>query len=87
VHRSVVVEIGRREFNKVYPWFQETELAGERCGEDITFCIRAAAAGFPVYVNTAVPVGHQKAHVLTIDMYREQRAAYGRPADVTQPEA
>jgi hypothetical protein len=32
-------------------------------------------------------VGHQKAHVLTIDMYREQRAAYGRPADVTQPEA
>jgi hypothetical protein len=86
VHRSVVEEIGCREFNKVYPWFQETELAGERCGEDITFCIRAAAAGFPVYVNTAVPVGHQKAHVLTLDMYRAQRLNAGRPADVVQTE-
>lgn len=86
IHRSVVEEIGRRRFNPVYPWFQETELAGERCGEDITFCIRAAAAGFPVYVNTAVPVGHQKAHVLTLDMYREQRGAAGKDADVKPQE-
>ncbi len=86
VHRSVIERIGSEGFNAVYPWFQETELSGERCGEDITFCLRAAGCGFPVHVNTAVDIGHQKAHVLTLDQYREQRVAAGKSADVSAPQ-
>ncbi len=84
IHRTVADAIRRENFNAVYPWFQETELSGERCGEDITFCLRAAKLGFPVFVNTAVDVGHQKTQVLTVDLYREQRAAVGKVADVRQ---
>jgi hypothetical protein len=77
-----VEKVGGEKFNAVYPWFQETELGGERCGEDVTFCLRAARCGFPIYVHTGVPVGHQKTQVLNIDAYREQRGHAGLSADV-----
>lgn len=83
IHRSVVEGIAAKGFDAAYPWFQETQLSGERCGEDITFCLRAHHCGFPVYVNTGVDIGHQKAHVLTLDQYRAQRVAVGKSADVT----
>jgi hypothetical protein len=73
IHRSVLEAIRERQFNAVFPWFQETELAGMPCGEDLTFCLRAGICGFPVWVNTAVKVGHHKSHLLTEDMYRKQR--------------
>ena len=47
-------------------------------GEDIAFCLRAGAAGFPIHVNTGVHIGHAKTQILTLDMYdrqREQRKA------------
>jgi GT2 family glycosyltransferase len=33
-------------------------------GEDMTFCLRAAAAGIPVHVATGVQVGHMKPGML-----------------------
>jgi len=30
-------------------------------GEDVSFCLRAAASGVPVHVNTNVTTGHVKA--------------------------
>jgi GT2 family glycosyltransferase len=33
-------------------------------GEDLTFCLRAAAAGYPIHVHTGVQVGHMKSTTL-----------------------
>jgi hypothetical protein len=33
-------------------------------GEDLTFCMRAAAAGLPIHVHTGIQVGHVKTTVL-----------------------
>lgn len=71
IHRDVLEKIGTR--GGPYPWFQETDLNGEPCGEDVTFCLRAGQAGYPIWVNTGVEIGHQKTYVLTHAMYREQR--------------
>jgi hypothetical protein len=60
---------GQAGFNPTYPWFQETEINGRPVGEDITFCWRAGLAGIPVYVNTAVRLGHIKSRVLTMESY------------------
>jgi len=72
-HRSVFTRIADQGFSQAFPWYQERELAGELCSEDMTFCIRAGQLGIPVFVNTAVTIDHQKTYVLTADMYRDQR--------------
>lgn len=74
IHRRVLKAMRDKGFNRTYPWFQETELGGQGCGEDITFCARAGMLGFPIYVHTGVEVGHHKSHVLTADQYRSQRS-------------
>ena len=33
-------------------------------GEDLTFCLRCAAAGVPVHVHTGVRAGHMKTTML-----------------------
>lgn len=74
IHRTALEKIREREFNAVFPFFQETELAGNACGEDITFCLRAGICGIPVFVNTGVAIGHHKSQLLTADLFREQNA-------------
>jgi GT2 family glycosyltransferase len=74
IHRSVLEAVESKGFNKTFPWFQETEMNGLACGEDITFCARAGMCGFPVYVHTGVEVGHHKSYTLTAAMYRDQRS-------------
>lgn len=76
IHRSVLERMrdfehprGKAGFNDAYPWFQETEHNGKPVGEDITFCWRAIQLGIPVYVNTAVQLGHVKDRVLTMESY------------------
>jgi hypothetical protein len=64
---------GKRGFSDTYPWFQEMEHDGQPVGEDITFCWRAAMAGIPVYVNTAVQMGHVKRRLLDMDAYLIER--------------
>ena len=73
IHRTVLEQMRDKNFNAVYPWFQETELNGRPCGEDFTFCLRAGMLGFPVWVDTGIKIGHHKSHILTDDMYLEQR--------------
>lgn len=72
IHRSVLTTIRERKFNEAFPWFQETELAGQPAGEDLTFCLRAGICGFPVYVHTGVKIGHHKSHLLTHDLFQSQ---------------
>lgn len=81
VHRSVLqamrdaADEGRPNFSKVFPWFQETELSGKVCGEDVTFCARVGMLGYPVWVHTGIDVGHHKDHVLNVEQFAAQRAA------------
>lgn len=83
IHKSVFERIrdvqvpsrkGRPGFNDAFPWFQETEHDGGPVSEDITFCWRAYQSEIPVFVNTAVQLGHIKTRELTMDAYLAQRA-------------
>jgi hypothetical protein len=81
IHKSVFERLVRVQipgrakpgFNEAFPWFQEVEHDGTPVSEDITFCWRAGLAGIPVFVNTAVQVGHMKQRELTVDAYLAQR--------------
>lgn len=73
IHRSALLTIRDRAFNATFPWFQETEMSGRPVGEDLTFCIRAGVCGLPVFVNTAVKVGHHKSSLLTEEMFLTQQ--------------
>ena len=71
IHRTVI-EAMAAKYPPPRPWFDETPFyakdangdiipaSGDEYSEDITFCLRAQACGFPVYVNTAVKLGHVK---------------------------
>lgn len=72
---------GTRGFNRAFPWFQELEQDGAPVSEDIAFCWRAGIAGVPIFVNTAVTLGHIKDQELTVDRYLAQRGAF---SDVEQ---
>jgi hypothetical protein len=76
MHRSVLEAIRERagtDWSPVYPWYQEREHVSEkaqiRVSEDITFCLRAGACGFPVYVHTGIEIGHMKEQMLTAELY------------------
>lgn len=73
VHRDVFVAIGEKH-SVAYPWFQETETStGDQISEDLTFCQRAAAAGFPLYVHTGARIGHIKDRAVGATDYLHQQ--------------
>lgn len=85
IHKTVFEKIrdvqlpnrnGRPGFNNAFPWFQETEHDNSPVSEDITFCWRAGLLGIPIYVNTAVRLGHIKDRELTMDAYLAQRGMF-----------
>jgi hypothetical protein len=69
MHRSALLKIQADGYNRAYPWFQELEHNGQAVGEDLGFCFRAVQSGYPIYVNTAVHVGHMKERVLTAETF------------------
>lgn len=75
IHRSALLTIRERGFNKAFPWFQETEIADAPAGEDLTFCLRAGLSDLPVWVDTGVRIGHHKSILYTEDLYQSQQAA------------
>lgn len=61
-----------------YPWFVEGQNQGVQFGEDIAFCLRANAIGYPTHVHTGVKIGHVKSITLTEEVwddYQERQAA------------
>lgn len=72
IHRSVLEAIRDREFNKAYPWFQETQLGDSPVGEDVTFCFRAGTLNIPIWIDTSVKIGHQKTFIADHDGYIKQ---------------
>lgn len=66
VHRRVLEAIREAEDGGA-AWFTEISyghLNHRRFGEDLSFCLRAATAGFPLYADTKAQVGHVKSMVL-----------------------
>jgi GT2 family glycosyltransferase len=63
VHRSVFETI-RKDAGGEDCWFREGVIEGRDHGEDISFCIRCAISGFPVFVASNVKVGHMKTALL-----------------------
>ena len=74
VHRDVFLKMNH--YPEAWPWFQETTFDGFSVGEDITFCLRARADGFPIFVNTAVEFGHLKTITVNFDYYKQWSEAH-----------
>lgn len=73
IHRSVLLKMAE-EFPKPYQWFREEAYNGMPIGEDITFCLRAIALGFDVFVDTSIQVGHEKPIVIDASVHQAQGA-------------
>jgi GT2 family glycosyltransferase len=65
MHRDALEAVEKHAGDGAAPWFRETG-AGPMAlmGEDMTFCLRCAAAGIPVHVHTGVRAGHMKTTML-----------------------
>lgn len=98
IHRGALEAMRAQNFNPVFPFFQELEMYDKPVGEDIAFCARARSTrtdvwpnGIPIFVNTAVKIGHHKSHILTADKFRKQQGATfaappaAEPVDVIVP--
>lgn len=62
IHRGALEKIAAGSGDIAAPWFRESAVGAplSLMGEDMTFCLRAAAAGLPVHVHTGVQAGHMK---------------------------
>src|SRR6185503_9391428 len=56
MHRGALEKVAAHSKDIAAPWFRETAIGAplSLMGEDMTFCLRAAAAGLPIYVSTGV---------------------------------
>jgi hypothetical protein len=75
VHRSVLAAMAEK-FTPPFPFFDNTPTGtgwGDSLSEDITFCRRAAACGFPIHVDTSIKIGHVKTVVVDEAMYLANR--------------
>ena len=66
-----------------YPWFepqhmQLTETIVDFASEDVSFCLKARQAGYKIYVDPRVVVGHEKSHVLQIPSTTPEQLATGK---------
>ena len=53
-----------------YPWFApqmqvfESGDVQDMCGEDVSFCLEAKKAGFEIWCNPQIRVGHEKTRII-----------------------
>lgn len=66
MHRDALELVRKTSRDAAAPWFREVPIGAplSLMGEDMTFCLRCAAAGVPVHVHTGVRVGHMKMTVI-----------------------
>jgi GT2 family glycosyltransferase len=66
IHRDALKTCRKRSADEAAPWFRESAFGVPLAllGEDLTFCLRLAAAGIPVHVATGVRAGHMKTSML-----------------------
>lgn len=63
-HRLALEVVGQAYEATGHAWFAETVRDGHDIGEDITFCLRAAACGIPIHVDFDLKLGHIKTGVV-----------------------
>lgn len=66
IHRDALLAVEKHAGDAAAPWFRESAVGAPLAlmGEDMTFCLRCAAAGIPVHVHTGVRAGHMKTTML-----------------------
>jgi hypothetical protein len=67
IHRSVLEkmrETADKNQGSDWCWFWDGPVDGNWIGEDLLFCRRIRALGFPIYVNTGAILPHQKSYWL-----------------------
>jgi len=66
IHRDALLAVEKHSRDPAAPWFRESAVGAPLAlmGEDMTFCLRCAAAGIPVHVHTGVKAGHMKTEML-----------------------
>ena len=66
IHRDALEAVEKAAGDTAAPWFRESGMGAPLAllGEDLTFCLRCAAADVPVHVCTGVRVGHMKTGML-----------------------
>jgi len=66
LHRDALLTVEKHSRDAAAPWFRESAVGAPLAlmGEDMTFCLRCAAAGVPVHVHTGVKAGHMKTQML-----------------------
>ena len=67
----VMIQNGVFESEKMkYPWFApkmqvfESGAVQDMCGEDVSFCLDAIEAGFDIWCDPRIRVGHEKTRVI-----------------------
>lgn len=82
IHRSVLERLAELHAEDAFPWFKHGQRNDPETGkpdemsEDYVFSLRAAAAGFPIVVDTTIEVGHVKRRTLTsADFYAQPGVA------------
>jgi hypothetical protein len=67
VHRSVLETMQDKcdtNQGKDWAWFWDGPIDGEWIGEDLLFCRRVRALGFPIYAHTGAILPHHKSYWL-----------------------
>jgi hypothetical protein len=87
IHRRALRKV-RQEYGD--EWFSiathPTGLNGKprHFSEDMSFCVRLAAVGIPVHVDTRVKTAHEKGGIfLTEDVYLAQQATVSAESSTT----
>ncbi len=88
--RDLTVPGGKITFGETsWPWFQYSDwvsdIGPDVMGEDLTFFIRASAAGFTTTVDTTIEVGHVKRGVIGLNEYLSQPLDEPAPSFVVIP--
>ena len=75
IHRSVFEELAVLHAKDHWTWFGRDETFNgddgqtHHLGEDLSFCRRVRAAGFPIYGHAGIQVGHIKKHALSYELW------------------
>lgn len=64
IHRMALARVEKHAGDAAAPWFRQSQTKTALIGEDLTFCLRCAAADIPVHVHTGVRAGHMKTSML-----------------------
>lgn len=71
-----------------YPWFKILPTRGKRraVGEDIYFCSKAKKAGFPIFVDVSIEIGHFTTLEINKNFYKLMKIVKGTAPKPTSEE-